>query len=311
MRRKFIPIFFTIDEAYVPYLSVCIASLIDHISLKKDYKIHILYTELKKESIDNLKSLKTDNVEIDFFNMYEKIEPYKKKFSNKVKLTHFPITIYLRLFIPSLFPEYDKGIYLDSDIVLNEDIAKMYKVNIKDNYIGGCVDTSVITTPFADYYENYVGVSRFNYINSGVLLMNMKKLREVKFDQKFIKTLLKYDFEAVEPDQAYINALCKDKIYYLDNKWDTMPILGKKGIKNPKLIHYNLFYKPWHYDIEYDKYFWKYAHKSIYKDFIVKEKNNYNDNDKIKDKKTSHKMLDQAARLRESDISFKNNFYKE
>ena len=213
MRRRFVPIFFTVDECYIPYLSVCIASLIDHVNPKNNYRIHVLYTDIKKDELINIKTLETKNVEIDLFNMKEKIDPYRKKFANKVKLTHFPITIYLRMFIPSLFPEYDKAIYLDSDIVLNDDIAKMYKVNLKDNLLGGCVDTSVIDTPFADYYEKYVGVSRYNYINSGVLLLNMKKLRENKFDHRFINALLKYDFEAVEPDQAYINALCKDKIH--------------------------------------------------------------------------------------------------
>ena len=90
-----------------------------------------------------------------------------------------------------------------------------------------------------------------------------------------------------------------------------MPVLGKDEIKNPKLIHYNLFYKPWHYDITYDKYFWKYAHKSIYKDIIVKTKNNYNEKNKLKDQETLQRMLDQAARLCNSKISFRNNFYKE
>ena len=48
MRRRFVPIFFTVDKCYIPYLSVCIASLIDHASPKNEYRIHILYTDIKR-----------------------------------------------------------------------------------------------------------------------------------------------------------------------------------------------------------------------------------------------------------------------
>ena len=59
--------------------------------------------------------------------------------------------------------------------------------------------------------------------------------------------------------------MCNGKILYLDEAWDAMPTEGKEPLKNPKLIHYNLFQKPWCYDnIQYEEYFWKYAKDSGY-----------------------------------------------
>ena len=303
MKTK-IPIFYTVDNNYVPYLAVSILSLIDHTSKDTEYNIHIIYENLDNEAIKKLKSLEKENVTLEFLSMEEKIKPLKEKLSVMIKKTHFPITIYFRIFLPFMFPMHDKGIYIDSDTVLNADIKEFYNIDLKDNLFGGCVDKSVYNTPITNYYENYSGIKKDEYINSGVLLMNMKKLREIKFENRFIEILSKYDFEFVEPDQAYINNLSYGHILYIDNEWNAMPVQGKKGMDNPKLIHYNLFLKPWHYaDVGYNEYFWKYAKKSDYYELIKNELNSYSLDDKNKDSETFNRMIAQANRLATSDIS--------
>ena len=42
----------------------------------------------------------------------------------------YTLTTYYRLFIPNLYPQYDKAVYLDSDIVVRGDISKFYNINI-------------------------------------------------------------------------------------------------------------------------------------------------------------------------------------
>ena len=59
----------------------------------------------------------------------------------------------------------------------------------------------------ARYMEEAVGVSRYEYINSGVLLMNLNKLREKEFDKHFLNLLNTYHFDCIAPDQDYINAI--------------------------------------------------------------------------------------------------------
>ena len=308
-KKQTIPIFFTIDEGYAPYFSVALASLIDHANNDNKYVIHVIHQELSKKTLNKLSSLKTSNISIKFTNIKDIIEPVKEKLSKKLSLTHWPISIYFRIFIPFMFPNYDKGIYIDSDTVLNADITELFNIDLKNNLIGGCIDKSVIDTPFADYFEEYVGISRHKYINSGVLLMNMKKLREIEFETHFLYLLNKYDFDVIDPDQAYINAMCKDNILYIEDAWDAMPVQGKKCIKNPKLIHYNLFLKPWHYDdIAYEEYFWKYANESLFKDEIIKEKEYYTEAKKNKDSETLQNMVKHAIELIDSDSSFKKVF---
>lgn len=309
MNKKDIPIFYTVDNNYIPYLSVSIESLIDNTNDKNNYKIFIIHEDLTKDSIMKIKKLEKNNISIEFINMEDIIKPLKEKLNVMVTKTHFPITVYFRLFIPTMFDGYDKGIYIDSDTVLNADIAELYAYDLKDNLFGGIVDKSVLDTPFVHHYEQYSGISRYKYINSGVLLMNMKKLRDVNFENKFLYILNKYDFEVVDPDQVYINNLSKDRILYIGEEWNAMPVKGRKGLDNPKLIHYNLFLKPWHYDdVEYQEYFWKYAKKSAFYDEIKKVLDNYTEEDKLNDDRILQNMVKQADRLNKKEVTFKSVF---
>ncbi len=304
-----ISIFYTINENYAPYLSVSIMSLIDYANSTNNYNIHIIHEDLTKETIDKLKELEKGNVKLEFINMIDTIKPYKDELNKMITKTHFPITVYYRIFLPNMFKEHDKGIYIDADTTLNADIAELYEMDLDNHLFAGCVDKSVFDMPFVDYYEQYVGISRYEYINSGVLLMNMKRLREVDFAKKFLSILKKYDFEVVAPDQDYINRLAKGNILHIDEVWNAMPVLNKKELSNPKLIHYNLMLKPWHYkNIPYENYFWKYAKKSPFIKDIENTLNSFDDEKKKNDQATIENMIEQARRLNDSDKTMKYIF---
>lgn len=302
-----IPIFFAADDNYAPFLSVAIISLLDKSDKNKFYKIHILNDNMSLENIKKIKGLQTSNSEIIFNSINNNLECINDRLDNRLRPDIFTLTIYFRLFIPEMFKEYDKAIYIDSDVVLNSDISELYDIDLENNYIGACRDKSIIgIREFENYFTKGVGIDYRDYINSGVLLLNMKELRNKKLSDKFLYLLNKYHFENVDPDQAYINFLCNGKIKYLDNAWDAMPNLEKNKLENPKLIHYNLFFKPWHYDnITYEEYFWEYAKKSIYYEEIVKIKNNYSASDKEKDQEYLNNMLKRASIIAESSNNFR------
>ena len=302
-----IPIFFASDDNYAPFLSVAIISLLDKSDKNKFYKIHVIHDNMSIENIKKIKSLEKPNSEIIFTPINNNLECINDIKDNRLRPDIFTLTIYFRLFIPEMFKEYDKAIYIDSDIVLNSDISELYEISLENNYIGACRDKSIIgIKEFENYFTNGVGIDYRDYINSGVLLLNMKELRNKKISEKFLYLFNKYHFENVDPDQAYINFLCNGKIKYLDNTWDVMPNLGKEKIDNPKLIHYNLFFKPWHYDnITYEEYFWQYAKESVYYEEILNMKKNYSLEDKQKDDEHLNDMLKRASAIAESSNNFK------
>ena len=306
--NKEIPIFFTIDDTYAPYVAVAIKSIIENASKENNYRIIVLYQDLTVENMNRISKLSDDKFKIDFIYMKDEFKLITNRIENcYVRLDYFTLTIFFRLLIPDMFPEYDKGIYIDSDVVVPGDISEMYNTELGDNLLGVCNDKSIIDIKiFTDYIENAVGINKYKYFNSGVLLMNLKELRDKKFSDKFFELIDKYHFDCVAPDQDYLNAICKDRVVYLDDAWDAMPAKGRKMIKNPKIVHYNLNDKPWQYDnIQYEEYFWKYAKMTDYYDEIVRFKENYSDEKKKVDSDGLNMLLKKAIEIPNNEITFR------
>ncbi len=302
-----IPIFFSVDNSYAPFLAAALNSAIKKSSSQRQYKAIVLHQELTADNQSRLLDLATDNFKIEFIEMQSELEGITDSMSNRLRCDYFTLTIYYRLFIPIMFPQYDKGIYIDSDVVLNADLAELFDTDIGDNYIGACADFSVQEAPpLVHYIENAIGVDKTEYINSGVLLMNLKKLREAKLDYHFLRLLNKYHFDCIAPDQDYINAMCNGKIYYLGEEWDTMPNENKPPLKNPKLIHYNLFSKPWCYEnIQYGELFWESIKETSFYEEAKAYKENYSDEQKKSDTECMTLLCKRGSKIPDIEITFK------
>ena len=271
--QKLIPIFFATDDNYIPFLEVALRSLIENASPNHDYKIHILNTGLKPENMAVISKLENENFNIEFNDISNCIDPIKKQLKN---VYHFSLVMYYRLFIEKLFPEYQKVIYLDCDIVVLGDISKLFGVNLNGNLVGA-IQEQVINSneTFKSYALNAVGVAPEKYSNSGILLMNLKKFRENSICEKFMYLIDTYNFDVVDPDQAYLNVLCKDKVKYLPNGWNKEALpLDLQGKLN--IVHYALYKKPWQYDdVINGEYFWDYAQKCNMYNKILDAKQNF------------------------------------
>lgn len=282
-KRKQIPIFFAVDDAYTPFLAVAIQSMLDHSKKENQYVIKVLYTDISDENQMKIKKYERENVSIEFVDLNYYIDKVKDKLYTR---DYYSKTTYFRLFIPELYPQYDKAIYLDSDITILTDIADLYNIDIGNNLVAGAPDDVIQNIEiFQEYAEKVVGVRSYkNYFNAGILLMNLDELRKFKFQEKFMYLLGTVKF-SVAQDQDYLNRLCKGRVKLFDNTWNRMPI-GKDIIDRNELhlIHYNLAFKPWHFeDILYKEYFWEAAQKTEYFEQIQKIKENYSDDDKFKD----------------------------
>lgn len=296
---KVIPIFFAVDDGYIPFLAVSIQSLIDNSSIENNYVIKILYTNISEENRKKISKYERENVSIEFVDLNYYIEKVKNKLYTR---DYYSKTTYFRLFIPNLYPQYDKALYLDSDIVILSDIADLYNEEMGDNLVAGVPDDVIQTIEvFQEYVEKVVGVADYhNYFNAGILLMNLDELRKFNFQDKFLYSLDKIKF-SVAQDQDYLNRLCKGRVKIVDYGWNRMPIATEKcDDKNIKLIHYNLAYKPWHFeDILYKEYFWKYAQKTEFFEDIMRIKENYTEEDKFRDLESDRRLRELAQK--ESD----------
>ena len=283
MEKKVIPIFFTVDDGYIPFLSVTLESLIANASPDYNYAIKILYTDIEERNKRKIEKCESDNIKIEFVNLNYYIEEVKDRLYTR---DYYTCTTYFRLFLPNLYPQYNKAIYLDSDMVVLGDISELYNIELEDNLVGAAPDMSVANNKeFQDYVERVVGMATYkNYFNAGMLLMNLDEMRKYDLQSKFLYLLETIKF-AVAQDQDYLNRLCKGRVKLLKEEWDTMPIPTDTVIEeNIKIIHYNHMFKPWHFnDVLYQEYFWKYARNTEFYNDILNLKENYTEKEKFRD----------------------------
>ena len=295
-------------------LMLCnVKSLAVHVACDERYRIIVMCDNVKNITMIQLRNVIKDyeNIDIEFVDIRKKMYEYSESFGqtvtdrqeNRLYSGEFTLTIYFRLFIAELFPELNKAVYIDSDTVINDDIAKLYSVDMGDAMFGAVRDTFAgKNTILAHYIENVVGIERNEYVNSGVLLMNLDKIRQAHLADRFLKLMAEYHFDSVAPDQDYINAMCAKEIYFLDKEWNVMPNKGGEYIARPKLIHYNLFDKPWHYsEIPYEEYFWQYAAESGFYPLLIKQRKQYGDNEKKADRENLKKLLARAENIADGD----------
>ena len=118
----------------------------------------------------------------------DKLAEINNYFSNIVDSGHFSIAMFYRFFIPYLLlPQgIEKALYLDSDIIVNLDIAELWQIELDDKPLGAVPElyqlkdkeASIERTnrAVASCREGFIKTE--DYFNSGVLLMNLKVLRE-------------------------------------------------------------------------------------------------------------------------------------
>lgn len=307
VENNVIPIFFASDDNYMPYLDVAISSLIAHANKHNIYQIYILNTGLKEEYKQMVKAQETENVFINFFDMSYYINSIKDKF---IEVLHFGMASYYRLFIQSLFPQFKKVLYLDCDIVVLRDVAELYNIDLEENMMAGAVEQFVSNI---DEYSNYasiaLGLNPKKYINSGVLVMDLEKFRQNKIEQKFTYMLTSFNFELLDPDQAYLNFLCRDKIKILPSGWNKTNYKPEYD-GELSIVHFALAEKPWQSDVNNGNYFWDYAKKSKFYDIIKKVRESFTEEQRDKKRNAEINLRRKAVEIANSENTFYNKILK-
>ena len=298
-----IPIFFSTDNNYIPFLDVTIRSLIANAS--RDYKYHIvvLNTGLDEERISKIEELEDENFQIDFADISYAVKDIEYKLPNE---QHFGLATWYRLFIQSLFPQYEKIIYIDCDLIVEGDISELYNTDLEGNYIAGVVEHWILHSPVFSYYtKEAVGIDSKYYINAGVAVMDLNKFRENQIEQKFVDLINTYNFDVIDPDQSYLNYLCQGKIKYLPFEWNRTP-LENVECENPKIIHYALGMKPWHVpDMFLAEHFWKYAETSPFYDEIKAMPENFTTLARLKKERAGIDIQIKAFEYADGENTFK------
>lgn len=295
MNSQRIPVFYACDDNFIKYTVVSIHSMKKNASKAHKYHIYILHTGISEGMMEKVLELADDNFEISFENVAE----YLHSIADKLPLRdYYSKTTYFRLFIADMFPEYDKALYIDSDTVVNGDIGELYLTDIGDAYVGACHEQVMVQMDvYGTYAEKVVGISRHNFFNAGLILINCHAFRQHKALKRFTELLQVYNF-AVTQDEDYLNLICKDHVYWLDQRWNT-EVFGEipYPIEEAKMIHYIMVSKPWHYsDCRHGEIFWQYAKETSVYGEILSTLEGYTEKEKERDAVSVNALAELAAR---------------
>lgn len=256
--------------------------------------MYFLSQDLSDQHKQDLSDLGSQNVHVKFAHIDDElVKPIQNSKENFLRADFFTMSIFYRLFIPELFPQYDKAIYINSDTIVNDDIAKLYNNELGDNLFGACTDSSIqYVVEMVKYIKDVLALDPKKYINSGMLVMNCKAFRDEHFIDHFMDLLEKYHFDCIAPDQDYLNEIGEGRILHLDPCWDAMPNENTEPLKDPGLIHYNLFFKPWHFkNVQYEDYFWQSAKETKFYNELKAELDSYTDAERADDREKLNHML--------------------
>ncbi|HJE86724.1 glycosyltransferase family 8 protein [Levilactobacillus brevis] len=297
-----IPVFFSINDAYAPFLSVALTSIVAHADPQKKYELIVLYEDLNAENRERLGQLATTNVSIQFVTVNENLLKQLAGEHMKLRGDMFTLTIYYRLFIAAMFPQYDKAIYLDADVVATTDLAELFQTDLGTNLVGAVQDTFAADNPQSvRYVEHHLQLPIADYFNSGMMVLNLKQMRAENFSETFTRLLTTYHVEFIAPDQDYLNELCRNRVVHIDRAWNVMPTQQSRVVA-PKLLHFSLFGKPWHYaDAQNGQYFWDYAAQSPYFAEIKAIQRTFTASDQAKDTAAEKGLLATLKTFSEKD----------
>lgn len=271
MEKSVVPIVFAANDNYAIYCYTAIYSLIKNAGKEYFYHIYVFQTNISENNCRMLESLSTENIKVECVN----ISKYTANVNLKESI-HLSVETYYRLFIPCILPQYTKILYLDSDMCILADVAKLYECNLNGYAIGAAQD---IPCESLNVHSKCLGnIDCKKVFNAGVLVIDTLKFEEKKIREKCL-TLLEYDYHKKErklifADQDALNIVLYENYFILDKRWnyqsqylwrvqDVFEEFRQEYIEDQNkafIVHFAGDRKPWKYpDLPQANVFWHYA----------------------------------------------------
>ncbi|MFD1957446.1 glycosyltransferase family 8 protein [Paenibacillus thailandensis] len=229
------------NNKFAKPLGVMLYSLLSNTKSASQMIIYIIESDLSPDNKNRLEKVVVNaGASVKFLTIPQSM------YSGLKTRPHLPQETYYRLAIPKLLDKkISKALYLDGDIIVKNDITRLWKIKLGDYYVA-----AVRRPKIPDQVIKRLGITKkSDYFNAGVLLMNLKKWREHKISEKILefgkkKFLIKF------PSQDPMNAVLKGKWLKLNRKWNYTSTYARMNPNiDPYIIHYSgPDKKPWDND---------------------------------------------------------------
>lgn len=246
----------TLDSNYIKHLIVMLTSLINSNS-NENFNIYIVHSSITNEEFKYIR-LSIDENKCNIIDV--KID--SKIFENAPVTKRYPVEMYYRIFASHyLSKNLDRILYLDPDIIIINSIKHLYNMDMGKNFFAA--SSHLKNKQLKKFNEIRLEMPQNStYINSGVMLMNLKELRKHQNKKEVYEYINNFKLRLFLPDQDVLNGVYAHKTihinplkYNLSDKYLNLYNLNptnfdkKKDLRwvthNTSIIHYCGKNKPW------------------------------------------------------------------
>lgn len=257
---KEINITFIADDNYALCTGVAISSLRMNRSIQHQYNIYIISNGISDKNQNALRSMQDDHFVIYIIDGREIV---RYEYIDRVKgAKHASPTALYKFDLPEVFPKIDKMLYVDGDVIIRDNLVELFSIDISNCYAAVCKDIGAETSPHP--YNSRLQIKHDDYFNSGVLLLNLKLLREDGISGK----LIEYRKNGINDymDQDAFNVVFNENVVYFSilynmqtSSWYSYPVGALNAYFNEKfaskeemyssakILHFTSPQKPWIY----------------------------------------------------------------
>lgn len=275
---KKIPIFFTFDDNYVEPAAVAFYSLLNKAKEDIFYEMYVLSSHISppKKHILNSVVERFNNATLTFVDTGFFLDEYwnNNTFSSKQGGTVFTSDAIVRCFAARFFPQYDKIIYSDVDVIFVDDISELYEIDLGNKYIAAVKNAFLkhSKSELAHLKQEHYTMLKDTYFAGGIWVLNLDNIRNDELESNMISIIEDKTIIKKWNDQDIMNIACKNKVAYIPLNYISYPSLYDYLIKdsfvspytreelydsiiNPKIIHFAAK-KPWNSNPQYSNLWW-------------------------------------------------------
>lgn len=213
------------DNAFVMPTCITIVSLLHHKKDETRYEVNVVTPGLSQQNENILKSLANEQCSVTITKADMARFEHLHKDENSPSHLAATKAALLKFDLPNIFSDKDRILYIDGDIIVRGDVSPLFQTELGEHYLAAAHDTGKL------YSKNQNVLKYPGYFNSGVMLLNLKKLREVNATSLLIQAKAAIKGKSLM-DQPAFNEVCAKHVLHIHSKWNYLAInLERAGTK--------------------------------------------------------------------------------
>lgn len=233
-----IPIFFTFDRYYVLAAGVAFHSLLKHASPRYHYMLYVVHTSLSAHHCTLLRRIVEQFPYASI--IFKDASGYDTGWEQLQNKSHFSKEIFYKLTAAGMFPEYDRILFSDVDVIFTADISPSFFLFPNEKFYYAGARPILVNESLPAYRKDFTPeeikiINQYEF-SAGYMLINLKCIREDDMQPKLIRFFHQNLHRLRLPEQDCIALCCYPYLRFLDYKY---VVCNYMYAKRPEILEFN------------------------------------------------------------------------